>query len=110
MPRTNRLCWGKGLRTKGFWMVVPLIAFTLGAGGCLVTTSKYEAKTKEADTLRDALASASKERNTLQVKYEARITSYNVCYTKLLRIFSSTISTSVLIRNTSLQPATGRLY
>ena len=52
-------------------MVVPLIAFTLGAGGCLVTTSKYEAKTKEADTLRDALASASKERNTLQVKYEA---------------------------------------
>ncbi|MGB3399728.1 MAG: hypothetical protein WBA34_06110 [Candidatus Deferrimicrobiaceae bacterium] len=71
MPWTNRLSRGKGLRTKGFWMVVPLVAFTLGAGGCLVTTSKYEAKTREADTLRDALASASKERNALEAKYEA---------------------------------------
>ncbi|MGA6992918.1 MAG: hypothetical protein WBX50_03380, partial [Candidatus Deferrimicrobiaceae bacterium] len=59
------------MRTKGFWMVVPLVAFTLGAGGCLVTTSKYEAKTREADTLRDALASASRERNALEGRYEA---------------------------------------
>ena len=59
------------MRTKGFWMVVPLVVFALGAGGCLVTTSKYEAKTKEADTLRDALASASKERNALEARNEA---------------------------------------
>ena len=59
------------MRTKGFWMVVPLVAFTLGAGGCLVTTSQYEAKTREADSLRDALASASKEKSTLESKYEA---------------------------------------
>ena len=52
-------------------MVVPLVAFTLGTGGCVVTTAKYEAKTREADSLRDALASASKEKSTLESKYEA---------------------------------------
>jgi len=52
-------------------MVVPLVAFTLGTGGCVVTTSKYEAKTREADSLRDALASASKEKNTLEARDEA---------------------------------------
>jgi DNA repair exonuclease SbcCD ATPase subunit len=52
-------------------MVVPLVAFTLGTGGCLVTTSKYEAKTVEADSLRDALAAASKEKNTLEARYES---------------------------------------
>jgi len=71
MPWTNRLYPGKGLRIKGFWMVVPIVAFTLGTGGCVVTASKYEAKTREADSLRDALASASKEKNALEARYEA---------------------------------------
>jgi len=71
MSCTNRPYRGKGLRIKGFWLVVPLVAFTLGTGGCVVTTSKYEAKTREADSLRDALASASKEKNSLEARYEA---------------------------------------
>lgn len=52
-------------------MVVPLVAFILGTGGCVVTTAKYEAKTREADSLRDALASASKEKNSLEARNEA---------------------------------------
>ena len=52
-------------------MVVPLVAFSLGTGGCVVTTAKYEAKTREADSLRDALASASKEKNSLETRNEA---------------------------------------
>ncbi len=61
----------KGLRIKGFRMVVPLVAFLVGSGGCVVTTSKYEAKSSEADSLRDALASASREKNDFEERYEA---------------------------------------
>jgi len=52
-------------------MVVPVLAITLGTGGCLVTTSQYDAKTREADSLRDALAATNKEKATLDAKYVA---------------------------------------
>jgi hypothetical protein len=69
MPFTNVPVRGKGLRAKGFRMVVPILAATLGSGGCLVTTSTYEAKAKEAETLRDGLASTNKEKTLLEEKY-----------------------------------------
>jgi outer membrane protein OmpA-like peptidoglycan-associated protein len=50
-------------------MVVPILAISLGSGGCLVTTSTYEAKAKEAESLRNGLASTNKERTTLEGKY-----------------------------------------
>lgn len=71
MPGAYRDIRRKGLQTKGFWLVVPLLAMALGTGGCLVTTSRYDAKTKEADSLRDALALTNKEKNTLEAKYVA---------------------------------------
>lgn len=51
--------------------VVCILASCLAAGGCMVTSSKYEMKTKEADTLRDAVASANKERTVLAARNEA---------------------------------------
>ena len=57
------------MRTKGFWMVVPVLSITLGAGGCLVTASTYEAKTREADSLREALASANKEKTIAEDRF-----------------------------------------
>jgi outer membrane protein OmpA-like peptidoglycan-associated protein len=56
------------LRTKGFRKVVPVLALALGTGGCLVTASTYEAKTREADTLREAVASANKEKGILEAR------------------------------------------
>jgi len=59
------------LQAKRFWMVFPILALTLGTGGCFVTASKYEEKTKEADSLRDAVASTNREKHTLESDYVA---------------------------------------
>src|SRR3990170_7939452 len=58
----------QGLRTRGFRKVVPVMALALGTGGCLVTASTYEAKTREADTLREAVAFANKEKGTIETR------------------------------------------
>src|SRR3989304_4317992 len=68
MPHGNDNSRGKRLRTKGFRRVVPILALTLGTVGCLVTTSTYEAKNREADSIREALASANKEKSTLEAR------------------------------------------
>ena len=52
-------------------MRAALLALSLLAGGCMVTSSKYEMKTKEADTLREAVAATSKEKNVLEARNEA---------------------------------------
>ncbi|HEU5359913.1 MAG TPA: hypothetical protein VFU42_02020, partial [Candidatus Deferrimicrobiaceae bacterium] len=52
-------------------MVLPILTIALGTGGCLVTASTYEGKTREADSLRDALASANKERTILEERFSA---------------------------------------
>lgn len=57
---------GKRLRAVAY-----ILASCLAAGGCMVTSSKYEMKTKEADSLRDAVASANKEKNVLEARNEA---------------------------------------
>lgn len=59
------------MQAKGFRMMVPVLALALGAGGCLVTASKYEEKTKEADSLRNALAATNRENTTLEEEYVA---------------------------------------
>jgi len=51
--------------------VVPLLVLCLSAGGCMVASSKYEIKTKEADALRDAVAAANKEKTVLEARNEA---------------------------------------
>ena len=56
------------MRTWGFRKVVPVLALALGTGGCLVTASTYEAKTREADTLREAVAFANKEKGTIEAR------------------------------------------
>src|SRR3990170_1555978 len=58
----------QGLRTRGFRKVVSVLALALGTGGCLVTASTYEAKTREADTLREAVAFANKEKGTIETR------------------------------------------
>src|SRR3972149_4173785 len=58
----------QGLRTRGFRKVVSVLALALGTGGCLVTASTYEAKTKGGDTLREAVAFANKEKGTLEAR------------------------------------------
>lgn len=59
------------MQAKRFRMVVPILAFTLGTGGCLVTSSRYEEKSKEADSLRDAMASVNREKRALESDYAA---------------------------------------
>lgn len=57
------------MRIKGFRLVPLLLAITLGTGGCLVTASRYEEKSREADSLREALASTNREHSTLEREY-----------------------------------------
>jgi cell division septum initiation protein DivIVA len=61
----------KPLSVKRFPAAVPVLLACLAAGGCMVTGSKYEMKTREADTLRDAFAAVSKEKTILESKNEA---------------------------------------
>ena len=48
-----------------------LAALLLFPGGCVVATSRFEAKVREADALRDALASVNREKNALEARTEA---------------------------------------
>jgi hypothetical protein len=57
-----------GIRHRIIVFAIPML---LAAGGCMVTSSKYEMKTREADTLRDALATANKEKTVLEARAEA---------------------------------------
>lgn len=52
-------------------VVVSALALLLGSGGCMVRGSKYDAKTREADTLRDAMAIANREKSALEARIEA---------------------------------------
>ncbi len=58
------------MRLKGL-RAVALAALPCLACGCLVTGSTYETKTREADALRDALASTNKEKNQASAEIEA---------------------------------------
>jgi flagellar motor protein MotB len=71
MPQANRNLRGTRVQAKRFRMVVPILTLTLGLGGCLVTASRYEEKTKEADSLRDAMASVNREKKALESEYAA---------------------------------------
>jgi len=53
--------------------VVPacLAALLLAAGGCVVPTKRFDAKVREADALRDALASVNREHQALEARTEA---------------------------------------
>ncbi|MBI5419658.1 MAG: hypothetical protein HZA60_06175 [Deltaproteobacteria bacterium] len=59
------------MKTERMRAVVPLMALCLATGGCMVASSKYDIKTKEADTLREALAATNKERNVLEARIES---------------------------------------
>lgn len=48
-----------------------MLALSGLACGCLVTASTYETKTREADSLREALAATSKEKGQVEAKGEA---------------------------------------
>ena len=47
------------------------IAALLSCAGCIVTTSTYDAKVREADALRDAYASSSRETSRLAGEVKA---------------------------------------
>ncbi len=59
------------MRGKGFAAAVLFALACLTSGGCMVTSSKYDMKSREADTLRDAYAAANKEKSALETKNEA---------------------------------------
>lgn len=50
---------------------VCLAALTLATSGCVVATSRFDAKVREADALRDALASVNREKTALEARTEA---------------------------------------
>ncbi len=62
---------GKPLGHKGFRATWCVASFSLLLGGCLVTASTYEAKTKEADRLREALAAGNREKADLSERLES---------------------------------------
>ncbi len=47
------------------------MAALLSSAGCIVTTSNYDAKVREADALRDAYASSNREASRLAGEVEA---------------------------------------
>jgi flagellar motor protein MotB len=51
--------------------VVSALALLLGSGGCMVRGSKYEARTREVDILRDAIAIANREKTVLEARIES---------------------------------------
>lgn len=55
---------------KGLRAVTSFLALSCLAGGCLVTGTTYETKSREADALRDALAATSKEKNQSSAQAE----------------------------------------
>ncbi len=59
------------MSVKGLRAITSLLALSCLAGGCLVTGSTYETKSREADALRDALAAASKDKNQVSAQAEA---------------------------------------
>jgi len=54
-----------------FLAFAPLVLFALAAGGCMVSRSTYDIKTREADSLRNALAAINKEKGALEAKHAA---------------------------------------
>lgn len=48
-----------------------LAALTLSTGGCVVATSRFDAKVREADALREALASVNREKTAMDARAEA---------------------------------------
>ena len=59
------------MNEKRFRTAASLLLVCLAAGGCMVTSSRYEMKTKEADTLRDAVAMSNKEKSVLEARNDA---------------------------------------
>lgn len=55
---------------KGSRTVACLLLLCLAASGCLVASSKFDVKTREADTLRDALANSNKEKSVMEARNE----------------------------------------
>lgn len=56
---------------RGRLLPACLAALLLAAGGCVVPTKRFDAKVREADALRDALASVNREHQALEARTEA---------------------------------------
>ncbi|HBO70264.1 MAG TPA: hypothetical protein DD658_09115 [Deltaproteobacteria bacterium] len=52
-------------------MLLCLLALTLATEGCVVATSRFDAKVRESDALRDALASVNREKGAQEARNEA---------------------------------------
>lgn len=59
------------MKTNGLRAAALLLPLFVAASGCMVASSKYEIKTREADTLRDALAAANKDKSVFEARNEA---------------------------------------
>lgn len=68
---TGRKSMGDTVKGYRLRAAARLLLLCIAASGCMVTSSKYEIKTREADTLRDALANANKEKTVLEARNEA---------------------------------------
>lgn len=61
----------KELPRTGRRIPVCLLALALATNGCVVATSRFDAKVRESDALRDALASVNREKGALEARNEA---------------------------------------
>lgn len=69
--RRKRAVPENGLPRREWTLGVCLLAFTLATEGCVVATSRFDAKVRESDALRDALASVNREKGSLEARNEA---------------------------------------
>ena len=68
---TGMKSMGGNLRGNRLMAAACLLLLGLAAGGCMVASTKYDVKTREADTLRDALANTNKEKTVLEARNDA---------------------------------------
>lgn len=61
------------------------LAALLSCAGCIVTTSTYDAKVREAEALRDAYASSNREASRLAREVEALSKKVDACEAGLTR-------------------------
>jgi chromosome segregation ATPase len=71
LPEADFIFHGEPSLNRRILILFVAVAALLSCSGCIVTTSTYDAKVREAEALRDAYASSNRESSRLAGEVEA---------------------------------------